>query len=762
MISKTKIIVNAHPMANVNTGISRYLRFLYRALEEQYGDRLEIGYFDGTHVSKVMPSGPQNLTQWSKILSLFWKLPTYPALMARLLYHANQELHFHRVVGDFDLYHESAYFPFVAPKSVKTVFTLTDLSLIRFPEHHPRERVMYSRAFFRRRCKNVSRFLTISSFIQNEMAVYLGISAKKTTVTHPGFDPAIFYPRAGAEIDDCLKRFGLQENYFLFVGTGDPRKNIAVIPRALGQSGLKTQLVIAGWQGWVETALWEQSYFLGYVDDADLARLYSGALALVFPSRYEGFGLPLLEAMACGCPVVTTREASIPEVAGDAAAYMKDPDDAEGLALTLKELAEIPEKRQAYVEKGLKRATCFSWRRTAELTFKAFEVALETREEDSGSCRITEGHRQRDKPLRVVVGSQFMNVQMGGAEKYIYEICSRLENDYQMSLDYLSGDQFGTLSISSPSVTFLSSGFCHAWRQEIATILRKISPDVVYVHYTVPWISDVLLRTANDFNIPSVVMYHSDVTGPEFTKKIIGLFYRQLVARRSFELCERLLVPSRIFAEGSPYLAGVNKEIIVAPPGVEPVMAEGQRNKKLSYLLFVGKPQLKSKGLDLLVKAFSDIRSRWPDMELVVIGHKRKVYSELAENGVRHIGYVSSRRELADWYASASVTIMPSTNPPESFGMVIAEALLAGCPVVGPNRGGIPGLIEDGLNGYLFSPEDGNTLSRAIERAIKNKNALRRYILKRRKHYQEQYNWDRTAEIVADTLESIARRNSQR
>ena len=762
MLSRTKILVNAHPMTNVNTGISRYLRFLYRALEEHYGDRLEIGYFDGKRVSKVMPSGPQDLTQWSKILSFFWRLPTYPALMARLLFHANQEFHFRRVAGDFDLYHESAFFPFLAPRNVTTVFTLTDLSLIRFPEHHPRERVIYSRAFFRRRCKNVSRFLTISSFIQNEMAVYLGIPTENTTVTHLGYDPTVFYPRAGSEINDCLKRFGVRERYFLSVGTGDPRKNVAVIPAAMAHSGVDVQLVVAGWQGWVEATFWGKGYFLGYVDDVDLARLYSGALALVFPSRYEGFGLPVLEAMACGCPVVTTREASMPEVAGDAAAYMKDPDDVEGLGLILKELAEIPEKRQAYVEKGLKRATCFSWRHTAELTFKAFEIALEAKEEDVRPCRISRGHRPINKSIRVVVGSQFMNVEMGGAEKYIHEICTRLENDYQMSLDYISGDAFGTVPISSPTLKFMSSGFYHAWRREIAAILQKIRPDVVYVHHTVPCVSDVLLRVANELNIPSVLMYHSDVTGPEYSKRVLGVFYHQLVARRSLELCESLLVPSRAFAEGSPYLAGVRKDIIVAPPGVEPVMVEGHRNKDLSYLLFVGKPQLKSKGLDLLEKAFSDIRARWPNMELVVIGHTGKGSRKLAEEGVRHVGYVSSRRELADWYASATVTIMPSTMPPESFGMVIAEALLAGSPVVGPNRGGIPELIEDGLNGYLYPHGNVSGLSHAIERAIIHQDILRSYILENRKQYQERYNWDRTAKIVAETLESVIQRNSQR
>jgi glycosyltransferase involved in cell wall biosynthesis len=388
MASRMRILVNAFPMVNVNTGIGRYLRFLYQALEEYYGDRVEIGYFDGKRVLATLPSGPENLTRWSRLISLFWKLPAYPALAVRLVFHFNQERHFRKVAGAFDLYHEAAFFPFAAPAHVKTVFTMHDLSLIRFPEHHPRERVMYSRLFFRRRCKRVNRFLTVSAFIQKEMAGYLGIDPKNTTVTYLGYDPAVLYPRPKAEIEDCLNRHRLPHQYFLFVGSGDPRKNMAIIPEALGQSGLEIPLVVAGWSGWGEKIPWNSARVLGYVDDHDLARLYTGALALIFPSRYEGFGLPILEAMACGCPVVATREASLPEVAGDAALYMKNPGDAKGLADILEGLAEHPHHRKKWAEKGLAQAGRFSWESTAKVTFKAFEQALQGKKND-----LISGHR---------------------------------------------------------------------------------------------------------------------------------------------------------------------------------------------------------------------------------------------------------------------------------------------------------------------------------------------------------------------------------
>lgn len=379
MPSKMKIIVNAFPMVNVNTGIGRYMRCLYRKLEEHYGDRLEIGYFDGKTVSAAMPSGPGNLNRWTRLVAMFWRLPAYPAFFLRLIFHFNQERNFRRYVKDYDIYHEAGFFPFLTPSHIRTVFTLHDLSVFRFPQYHPRERVLYCRVFLPGRCEKVSRFLTVSNYSRDEMKTFLNIPRGKVRVTYEGFDASTFYPRSQKEVAGFLCARSLPEKYFLFVGSGDPRKNMEIIPEALGRADLDVPLVVAGWSGWTGKNIWEKVLFLGYVGDDALARLYSGALALIFPSRYEGFGLPILEAMACGCPVVTTREASMPEVAGDAAFYMRDPDDAEGLAGILQELAEESLSRQKWVEKGLARAAQFSWANTAELTFEAFEQVFHER-----------------------------------------------------------------------------------------------------------------------------------------------------------------------------------------------------------------------------------------------------------------------------------------------------------------------------------------------------------------------------------------------
>jgi alpha-1,3-rhamnosyl/mannosyltransferase len=170
-------------------------------------------------------------------------------------------------------------------------------------------------------------------------------------------------------------RHGLPERYFLFVGTNDPRKNLGCIPPAIAAAGLDAELAVAGWSGWGRAG-GKGMRVLGYVGDDELACLYSGALALVFVSSYEGFGLPVLEAMACGCPVVCSRAASLPEVAGGAALYVDDPTDTAGLAAALGRVAGDPGYRDELAAAGRERAARFSWERTARASLDTFRHAL--------------------------------------------------------------------------------------------------------------------------------------------------------------------------------------------------------------------------------------------------------------------------------------------------------------------------------------------------------------------------------------------------
>ena len=121
MPAKLRILVNAIPLTNVHTGVSRYLRCLYTEMERLYNDCLEIGYFDGVKVASTLPLGPNNLKRWSKLVDFAWKLPAYPALLLRLMMHLRAELVFRRFIKNIDIYHEAGFFPFLAPNPIKTV-----------------------------------------------------------------------------------------------------------------------------------------------------------------------------------------------------------------------------------------------------------------------------------------------------------------------------------------------------------------------------------------------------------------------------------------------------------------------------------------------------------------------------------------------------------------------------------------------------------------------------------------------------------------
>lgn len=374
-----KILVNAIPLTRIHTGISRYINCLYASIDQMNDQEISIWYFDGHRLSINIPTGPENNQFWDRWVNWFWKLPVPVALLFRLILHYKQELMLNKIISGFDLYHETSFFPFSVPNNIKVVFTIHDLSIYRFPEYHPRERVLYSKLFLQRKCKRVSRFLTVSKFTQEESIKVLGISRNQITVTPLAHDANVFYPRLNLNHPLFINGKKLPDRYFLFVGSGDPRKNMEIIPAALERAGLSIPLVTVGWSGWIEAKCMSNVMHLGYLTDMDLAKVYNQAIALVFPSMYEGFGLPILEAMACGCPVISTRNASIPEVAGDSALFMEKPQDIYELAILLRTLAYDQNLNESLRKKGLAHAARFSWEATASATLKAFHQALASR-----------------------------------------------------------------------------------------------------------------------------------------------------------------------------------------------------------------------------------------------------------------------------------------------------------------------------------------------------------------------------------------------
>jgi glycosyltransferase involved in cell wall biosynthesis len=248
--------------------------------------------------------------------------------------------------------------------SARTVVVVHDAGVVRHPEAYSRQYVAYHRLMLAAIVRRARRLITVSEFSRGELVELLGAPAEHITVIPEGVDER-FSPRTRGAPPSAL---GLSGPYVLIVGTASERKNIGVLAqasRALGER--RVELVMAGSDRPYLRAGELPVRRLGYVPDEHLPSLYAGALALVQPSRYEGFGLPCLEAMACGTPVVAANCAALPEIIGDAG-LLVDPDDSDGFAQALTAVAFEDPLRDRLIAAGLRRAAGFSWDRAVQLT----------------------------------------------------------------------------------------------------------------------------------------------------------------------------------------------------------------------------------------------------------------------------------------------------------------------------------------------------------------------------------------------------------
>lgn len=267
--------------------------------------------------------------------------------------------------------------PLVHPR--RSIVTVHDLGYLYFPEAHPPFERWYLDWSTRFNACAAARVLALSETTKADLVRHYEVPPEKVRVVYPGLRKGMVPVEDEGLVREVLARHGVRQPYFLYVGTLKPRKNLLRLVRAyarfVAQDRVEERphLVLAGKPGWQYEALAReverlglvgQVLFPGYVADADLPALYTGALAFVFPSLYEGFGLPLVEAMACGTPVIASRTSACGEVAGDAA-LLVDPLSEEEIAEALARVARDADLRAALAARGRERARAFSWERAA-------------------------------------------------------------------------------------------------------------------------------------------------------------------------------------------------------------------------------------------------------------------------------------------------------------------------------------------------------------------------------------------------------------
>lgn len=374
-----RVAVNAVPLRSPLTGVGQYIRHLMAAIEAR-GD-VELRYFYASHWGRKAVASP--VVAIDDVKRVVKKVLPYPYIVTR----AGQRLVFSggmRLIRP-QLYHEPNYV--ALPWDGPLVVTVHDLSFVHHAASHPKERLDHLARYLPSTLERATHVITDSETVRREALAHFGLDPRRVTAVHLGVGPE-FAPRSADETAPVLAKLGLTHGgYVLSVGTLEPRKNLSLAIRAWAslppEVRIARPLAIAGMKGWLNDSLvtlverLEREgavRFLGYVDQHDLPFLYAGALALAYPSRYEGFGLPVVEAMACGVPVVTSSASCLPEVAGEAA-LLVDPDDEGAMANALKRLVEDAALRERLRAAGLARAREFTWTRCAERTLEIYRAA---------------------------------------------------------------------------------------------------------------------------------------------------------------------------------------------------------------------------------------------------------------------------------------------------------------------------------------------------------------------------------------------------
>lgn len=284
------------------------------------------------------------------------------------------------------------FFNYIIPPGVhgKKVVFVHDMAYLAYPETvHPKTR-RWLTLHLKKSCKRADKIITISRFSKQEIIKYLHIPEEKIVIMPIGVNHKLYHPNyTQQEVNVVKKKYQIKGAYFLYLGTLEPRKNIEQLIKAYAlftkQTTTPPKLVLAGRKGWMYEKIFEKVskykleklvIFTGYIEEQESPLLMKGAQAFFFPSLYEGFGMPPLEAMACGTPVVVSNVASLPEVVENAG-ILVNPFQAEELYHAMKKIYDQESFRKELIEKSIQQAQKFTWKNSVKILMKTYQQLLD-------------------------------------------------------------------------------------------------------------------------------------------------------------------------------------------------------------------------------------------------------------------------------------------------------------------------------------------------------------------------------------------------
>ena len=379
---KKKILVDGLALLSPFTGVARYTYENSSRMQEQTSEQYEWFYDYGYHSKELIKASntKQSVNLLKKVKSIVVSIPWIKAIGRETL-----SIISYLSSPTYDLYWQPNYIP-KRVRSKKTITTVHDFSFHIQPQWHPKERLKYYQKNFWKKAQQSDWLITGSNFTKQEIIKYMDFPEEKISVIYHGVDHDLYKVYTEGLLQNTKNKFELNDNFILFVGSIEPRKNLINLLKAyhLLSNDIKKNfpLVLVGFKGWENVEIMkeiekEKDYisYLGYLSDEELAHVYNLATLFVYPSLYEGFGIPPLEAMACGTAVVASNVASLPEACGDAVEYI-EPENIDNITEKISSLLSDSHKRDALITKGLAHTKEYTWEKAAQEHLKVFEKVL--------------------------------------------------------------------------------------------------------------------------------------------------------------------------------------------------------------------------------------------------------------------------------------------------------------------------------------------------------------------------------------------------